>query len=111
MTDFLTSIHAALGLQQPPETIRFTSIGALSSAFAVTDLAGASIAAAGLAVAELLRSQTGRLPALEVDRRLASFWFATSLRPVGWSVPPLWDPIAGDYATRDEIGRASCRER
>jgi hypothetical protein len=20
---------------------------------------------------------------------------------VGWSVPPLWDPIAGDYATRD----------
>jgi hypothetical protein len=101
MTDFLTSIQVALGLPQTPETIRFTSTGALPSAFAVTDLASASIAAAGLAVAELLHNQTGRRPSLEVDRRLASFWFATSLRPVGWSVPPLWDPIAGDYATRD----------
>ena len=101
MTDFLTSIQVALGLPQPPETIRFTSTGALPSAFAVTDLASASIAAAGLAVAELLHKQTGRRPSIEVDRRLASFWFATSLRPVGWSVPPLWDPVAGDYATRD----------
>jgi crotonobetainyl-CoA:carnitine CoA-transferase CaiB-like acyl-CoA transferase len=41
------------------------------------------------------------LPHLEVDRRLASFWFSTSIRPVGWSVPPLWDAVAGDYATRD----------
>jgi hypothetical protein len=27
--------------------------------------------------------------------------FAASLRPVGWAPPPLWDPIAGDYRTRD----------
>ncbi|MCY1423204.1 Formyl-CoA:oxalate CoA-transferase [compost metagenome] len=59
------------------------------------------MAVAGQAASELLHQQTGRLPDLEVDRRLASFWFATSIRPLGWSVPPLWDPIAGDYATRD----------
>ncbi|APC17907.1 acyl-CoA transferase [Pseudomonas frederiksbergensis] len=99
MTDSLTSIQAALGL--PATAISFTSTGALPSAFAVTDLASASIAAAGQSTAELLQQQTGRLPHLEVDRRLASFWFATSIRPMGWSVPPLWDPIAGDYATHD----------
>ncbi|OLF52744.1 CoA transferase [Pseudomonas chlororaphis] len=99
MTDVLSSIQAALGLPRTP--ILFTSSGALPSAFAVTELASASIAAAGQATAELLLGQTGRLPALCVDRRLASFWFATSLRPLGWSVPPLWDPVAGDYATRD----------
>ncbi|QZP33178.1 CoA transferase [Pseudomonas sp. DR48] len=99
MTGLLTSIQAALGLPHTP--IPFTSSGALPSAFAVTDLACASIAAAGQAASELLQQHTGRLPPLEVDRRLASFWFATSIRPVGWSVPPMWDPVAGDYATRD----------
>lgn len=99
MTDSLTSIQAALGL--PATAIPCTGDGALPSAFAVTELACASIGVAGQAISELLRQQTGRLPALEVDRRLASFWFSSSLRPIGWSVPPLWDPIAGDYATKD----------
>ncbi|EZP31545.1 CoA transferase [Pseudomonas sp. RIT288] len=99
MTDLFTSIQAALGLPHTP--IPFTGHGALPSAFAVTDLACASIGAAGQAVSEQLRQQTGHLPAVEVDRRLASFWFATSLRPIGWEVPPLWDPVAGDYATKD----------
>jgi crotonobetainyl-CoA:carnitine CoA-transferase CaiB-like acyl-CoA transferase len=99
MTDLLTSIQAALGLPHTP--IPLTATGDLPSAFAVTDLACASIAAAGQAVSELLNQQTGRLPAIEVDRRLASFWFSSSIRPVGWSVPPLWDPIAGDYAAKD----------
>ncbi|MBV6824924.1 CoA transferase [Pseudomonas sp. PD9R] len=99
MTDLLTSIQAALGLPHTP--IPFTGSGTLPSAFAVTDLACASIAAAGQAMSALLHQQTGRLPYLEVDRRLASFWFSSSIRPVGWSVPPLWDPIAGDYAAKD----------
>ncbi|VVN30586.1 CoA transferase [Pseudomonas fluorescens] len=99
MTDLLTSIQAALGLPHTP--IPFTDRGALPSAFAVTELACASIAAAGQAVSELIRQQTGHLPVVAVDRRLASFWFSSSLRPMGWQVPPLWDPIAGDYATRD----------
>lgn len=99
MSDLLTSIQAAFGLPRTP--IPFNGHGALPSAFAVTELACASIAAAGQAVSELLHQQTGHLPSVEVDRRLASFWFSTSLRPIGWQVPPLWDPIAGDYATRD----------
>jgi len=99
MTDLLTSVQAALGLPMTP--ILFTGEGALSSAFAVTELACASIAAAGQATAGLIHQQTGRLPPVEVDRRLASLWFSTSLRPIGWSVPPMWDPVAGDYATAD----------
>ncbi|WP_338723972.1 CoA transferase [Pseudomonas tolaasii] len=99
MTDLLTPIQAALDLPHTPPT--FTEAGALPSTFAVTDLAGASIGAAGQAVAQLIRQQTGRLPAVSVDRRLASFWFSSSIRPVGWQVPPLWDPVAGDYASAD----------
>ncbi|WP_335943553.1 CoA transferase [Pseudomonas sp. G166] len=99
MTDLLTSMQATLSLPTTP--IPFTGEGALPSAFAVTELACASIAVAGQAAAELIHQQTGRLPPLEVDRRLASFWFSTTLRPLGWSVPPMWDPVAGDYASAD----------
>jgi len=99
MTDLLTSIQAALGLPRTP--IPFTDRGALPSAFAVTELACASMAAAGQAVSELLQQQTGQRPDVDVDRRLASFWFSTSIRPLGWQVPPLWDSVAGDYQTRD----------
>ncbi len=99
MTDLLTPIQAALDL--PPTPLTLTETGALPSTFAVTELAGASIGVAGQAVAELIRQQTGRLPSVSVDRRLASFWFSSSIRPVGWQVPPLWDPVAGDYASAD----------
>ncbi|VVM62521.1 Formyl-CoA:oxalate CoA-transferase [Pseudomonas fluorescens] len=99
MTDLLTPIQAALDLPHTPLT--FTEAGALPSTFAVTDLASASIGAAGQAVAQLIQQQTGRLPSISVDRRLASFWFSSSIRPIGWDVPPLWDPVAGDYASVD----------
>ena len=99
MTDLLTSIQRALDL--PPTPLATTEAGALPSTFAVTELACASIGAAGQAIARLLEQQTGRLPLISVDPRLASFWFSSSLRPLGWSVPPLWDPIAGDYACAD----------
>lgn len=36
-----------------------------------------------------------------VDRRLASFWFAYSLRPVGWTPPSAEDFVMGDYQTND----------
>lgn len=101
------------------DRLAFRADGSLPSAFAVTDFAAASIAAAALAVDALLarahphamRSlavepaaslvDTRPPAAVEVDRRLASFWFATSLRPIGWQVPPLRDPLTGDYPTRD----------
>ncbi|UOB23017.1 CoA transferase [Pseudomonas orientalis] len=99
MTDLLTPIQAALDLPHTPLTLN--EPGALPSAFAVTDLAAASIGGAGQAVAELIQQLSGRLPGVSVDRRLASFWFSSSIRPLGWQVPPLWDPIAGDYVSAD----------
>ncbi|SFI44757.1 MULTISPECIES: CoA transferase [unclassified Pseudomonas] len=99
MTNLLTPIQAALDLPRAPLTS--TEAGALPSAFAVSDLAVASIGAAGQAVAHLIQQKTGRLPGVSVDRRLASFWFSSSIRPVGWETPPLWDPVAGDYASAD----------
>ncbi len=80
--------------------VGFTGAGGLPSAFHVTDLAAASMAAAGLAIAEL-GAQGGALPPVAVDRRLASIWFGTSLRPVGWELPAVWDPVAGDYQAQD----------
>lgn len=93
--------RAAGGNPEHLEAVCPTGSGELVSAFRVTDFATAAIAAAGVAVAELLPTSTGRLPAVRVDRRMVSLWFGTSLRPQGWSLPPQWDPIAGNYRGRD----------
>lgn len=91
-----TRLPGAGSAQRSP-TPRITGTGALPSAFRVTELAAASIATAGVALAEV----AGLDGEVAVDRRLASAWFATSLRPDGWLVPTPWDPVAGDYRTRD----------
>ncbi|WP_198971796.1 CoA transferase [Xylophilus sp. ASV27] len=81
--------------------LSFTGQGELPSVFQVTDLAAATIGAAGLAVAELVALAGGAWPQVQVDRRLASFWFGSSLRPQGWKMPPIWDAVAGDYRAAD----------
>lgn len=101
-SSFLRQIWTAAG--GAPATLdyaRFASDGALPSVFATTDLAAASVGAAGAAVAELIAQRFGVAPRFTVDRRLASFWFAMSVRPVGWELPPAWDAVAGDYAAAD----------
>lgn len=101
-TAFLRSIWTAIGGEAGAlSRVDFAGAGDLPSVFAVTDLAAASIAAGALAVAELAGLSGARPPSVRVDRRLASFWFAVSLRPEGWSLPPAWDPIAGDYPAAD----------
>jgi len=93
----LGSVWAALGgAPEGFEDVRTTGSGDLPSVFAVTDLATASVEAAYLAVAELVAARHGTRPVVTVDRRLASLWFGGSLRPEGWSLPPTWDPVAGD---------------
>src|SRR3954452_17905429 len=82
-------------------SVSFVGAGDLPSVFAVSDLAVGAIGAAALAVAELVGAASGATPSVWVDRRLASFWFGSTLRPLGWSRPPAWDPIAGDYAGAD----------
>jgi hypothetical protein len=98
LEDIWSSLHGDPASRQ---AVTFTGAGDLPSAFAVTDLAAASIAAAGLAIAELISIRGLNLPSVRVDRRLASFWFGMTFRPTGWSMPPPWDPIAGDYAASD----------
>lgn len=82
--------------------LTFVGTGDLPSVFAVSDLAAASIGIAGLALAEFRAAGSSAAPpSVTVDRRLASFWFGTSLRPTGWDLPAPWDPFAGDYPTAD----------
>lgn len=59
------------------------------------------MAAAALAAAELIGARHGTIPAVRVDRRLASLWFGFSIKPQGWEMAPPWDPIAGDYRAKD----------
>ena len=72
----------------------------LASCFPVSDLATAAIGVAGLAAADLLAEGAPGLP-VQVDRHLAAAWFKTSLRPLGWELPAVWDAVTGDYRTRD----------
>ncbi len=83
------------------DRLTVTGTGNLPSVFAVTPLAAASIGVAGLAISTLVGRLTGRSPDVWVDRRLASFWFGSSIRPQSWALPPSWDAVAGDYTTTD----------
>ncbi len=102
VTHFLREFWLALGGQiRYLDHLQISGEGALASAFPVTDFATAAIAAAHLAVGELIDQAQGSLPLITVDRRLASFWFSTSLQPQGWALPAQWDAVAGDYRTAD----------
>ena len=98
----IAEIQQALGgsltVRDVPKVI---GVGTLASVYAVTDLAVASLASAGMAVAEFIALQRGQRPSIQVDRRLASLWFSHSLRPIGWQLPPQWDAVAGNYQARD----------
>jgi hypothetical protein len=83
------------------QTLAFTGKGELPSAYAVTDFASAAMAIAAFSVAELAEHLGGTRRSVIIDRRLASFWLGSSVRPIGWALPPLWDPLAGDYPTSD----------
>ena len=76
--------------------------GELPSAFAVSDFAAAAVGAAGLAA---LRTHLARCSAKRRRSRSTAGspprWFGMSVSPVGWSLPPSWDPIAGDYEASD----------
>ncbi|AJY39440.1 CoA transferase [Burkholderia humptydooensis] len=93
--------QAANGDPDLLHALDFSGAGVLPSVFPVTDFASAVIGAASVALAEFVHRATGTLPGVRVDRRYASIWFGTSLRPRGWDMPPLWDAIAGDYRTAD----------
>ncbi|MEV4782780.1 CoA transferase [Burkholderia sp. LMU1-1-1.1] len=98
----LQAAASALALpDDAPDAVRFEGNGALPSYYAVSDLAAASVGAAALALRQLIVAQGGDAAPVHVDRRLASLWFGWSIHPIGWERPPLWDAVAGDYATAD----------
>lgn len=84
-----------LGVDLAPGRVIRSGAGGLRSAFDVTGLALASVGAAAGEVAALAGGEA------RVDRRAALQWFAMSLRPIGWQMPGMWDPIAGDYKAAD----------
>jgi CoA transferase family III len=76
----------------------------LPSVFDVTGLAVASVAAATLAAAEFHAARNRMPPSqVTVDSRAASAAFACEalFTPVGWTLPDIWDPIAGNYPAQD----------
>jgi CoA-transferase family III len=76
----------------------------LPSTFDVTGLATASVAAATLAAAEYQAARDeSPVAAVRADSRAACAAFAAEglFAPVGWSLPDIWDPIAGNYQARD----------
>ncbi|MEY4561244.1 MAG: Formyl-coenzyme transferase [Pseudomonadota bacterium] len=95
---------AAGGTADDLRHVTWSGEGDLPSVFETSSFAAASVAAAGLALASLTQAQGRSLPGLQrvhVDRRLTAFWFGTSVRPAGWTLPPAWDALAGDYACAD----------
>jgi hypothetical protein len=100
--DMRGQIAAALdaaGLSSPDYTE--TGAGSWPSAFAVSDLAVASIGAACAEAAAL----AGRDVPVAIDRRLASLWFGFTVQPRGWEMPPVWDDLAGIYKASDGFVR------
>src|SRR5271154_5187311 len=102
MNRFVADVWGSLGGEENAvSALSFTGDGDLPSTYAVTDFASAAIGAAALSIAELVGRVSPSVPSVVVDRRLASLWFGSSIRPIGWERAPVWDPIAGDYYARD----------
>lgn len=78
--------------------------GVLHSAFPVTTLATSAVALATVAAAELWAARNDQaLPAVKVHSADASAAFRAEqlFEPQGWQQPPLWDPLAGNYRSKD----------
>ncbi len=106
MTDacaqFVREIRSALGDTRSPG-IEVGGSGMLPSVYSVTDLAAASV---GCAIAEASAyaaevSDKEMVATVNVDRRIASYWFRGTISPRGWELPAVWDDLAGDYAGAD----------
>jgi hypothetical protein len=108
MTDHDLTSHLWHDLDGSPDALGEVAIdgptGVLPSVRDVTGFASATVAAAALAVAELDAARTGGpRRAVRVDRLAASasFRFEARIDPIGWELPPIWDPVAGDYEAAD----------
>jgi hypothetical protein len=111
MSPLLPSFLDALGLA--PAELDLELVGGeplWRGPLRVDELAVAAVAAALVSAAELgetrgaaraLDPRPGRRVALDARHAAASFFAEQLVTPVGWDLPPVWDPIAGDYLARD----------
>jgi hypothetical protein len=103
---WLERIWSALdGDPRLTERVRLTGpVGLLPAVYDVGALATATVAAATLAVAELgARRLWTEVPEVGIDRLSAAAAFRSEalLSAKGWELPPVWDPVAGDYRAAD----------
>ncbi|MFD2204732.1 CoA transferase [Kiloniella antarctica] len=102
----ILSAFPGIDIPKERQSISITGRGSLPSWFEVTDLAASSMASTGLMLSRFtdtppsIRLQTTD-NRIQIDQRLASFWFDMTLRPKAWKLAPAWDPIAGDYRAKD----------
>lgn len=104
MTTFLSPIWQACGGADHtsfPDHVQVIGHASLPSVFAVSELAADAVACAGAAAAAFIQARFDVLPQVQVDRRLASLWFAGTVAPQGWKLDPDRDAVTGDYATHD----------
>lgn len=76
----------------------------LPSAFDVTGLATGAVAVAAHAMARLHAARTGdEVATVTVDSidACGAFRAEQLVVPEGWELPPLWDPLAGNYRSAD----------
>lgn len=103
-TAIISSFMQAMRMDASVQTEHAPEIlgrGGLPSAFAVTPFAVAAISTAAQALAAYVETCFSQRPDVTVDRHLASLWFGTSIRPQGWHLPEMRDPVTGDYPTKD----------
>ncbi|MEM8794615.1 MAG: CoA transferase [Pseudomonadota bacterium] len=94
---FLSQIEEHLAFSDPAAVqVIESGTAELPSCFPVTDLAVSTMRAAATQLAALTSARN-----IVIDRRLASLWFGMTVRPQGWVLPDLWDPVAGAYQTSD----------
>jgi crotonobetainyl-CoA:carnitine CoA-transferase CaiB-like acyl-CoA transferase len=70
--------------------------GDLASCFQTADLAQATTLAAASEYAALIGARS-----VDLDRRRASLWFRRTVQPICWELPSVWNPVSGNYQTKD----------
>lgn len=96
------------GTEPMPSVVIEGTAGGLPSVYEVAAFATACVGVASAAASELWAARTGTIARMaRVDRTHAAVAFRSEryLTPIGWTLPPVWDPIAGDYETRDGFVR------
>ncbi|HTB74447.1 MAG TPA: CoA transferase [Polyangiaceae bacterium] len=98
-----TEERGARASRLPPPRVELSGTAGLPSVYQVGALATATVAAATAAVAAVHSARSGASPVVHVDRGHATAGFKCErlLEAQGWTLPPVWDPIAGDYRAQD----------